>query len=333
MKKLSVILLLSLVIVLAYYFGGLSTDDRALKVKALVPSKPTKLAIPKIELPEVKSEFPPVETLDSVTAQVVGFDASLSLDQRSSLVWRLFKRELRKNDFQAIYAFLKSYPETEERQQHYHSLKNDLLVTLIDDGRFKESTGQIMLEIINDRQQHEVMREYVLQYVTDYFEKHWLDPQKLNSMSDYDNLLQQSFLDTMWEMVSSNEGPIAGTSLIRLHDLSKNFDIVGQEKVDGVAKWMAIDSTVPPSSRMAALSIISEKKIVEVASDVRFMAFDSSLNIPLRMSALNTIGKLNPDKSLVDQIQKEILNDKSSSKYLKAKALEVMKICEKEGDI
>ena len=209
MKKVKLLILASLFFVAAYYLGKLFTGLDVVEETAVRATIKERKKTAPLKLPEVHLEKSEGEELHSVVQKLIGLDSEVSLIERNNLVDDLSESILRKEDFKALYTFLKLNPTDERTQLVWHSLKNDLLVYLIDDGRYKESTGHVMLDIINDADQHEVMREYTLQYTSDYFEKHWLKliskslaKEENLALSTKDKELQTLFLNTMWDMLS-----------------------------------------------------------------------------------------------------------------------------------
>ena len=306
-------------------------ENNSAPVRA-VKRKPVK--IPEISLPSLEYTMPAVDELDEVIQKLVGFDSSISISVRNDIVWDLRKRNLRPEDFRALYTFLKTNPEKDGPQLAWHSLKNDLLVFVIDDGRFKESTAQLMIDIINDPEQHPVMREYTLQYTTDFFERHWVnqspgrkvEPKEISSI---DKQLQDAMLKTMWNMLDSQEGPIAGTSLIRLSELAEYLPTVSQARIDKEIERMALENFIPVSSRMAALSVATTRKMHHLKDEIANIAFDETSSISLRMSALHSVSTMNPGEDFIDRISKELINNQNANKLLKRAAVLALKKLQK----
>ncbi|MCH2209579.1 MAG: hypothetical protein MK132_27485, partial [Lentisphaerales bacterium] len=202
-------------------------------------------------------------------------------------------------------------------------------VFTIEDGRFKESTGQMMLDIINEPSRHKVMREYTLQYTVDFFEKHWKNsplsskPTKLKLASVSDQNLQKQFIKTMWNMLDSADGPIAGTSLIRLHDIGKSFSIVDQDKLADKIQRIVTDDLAADSTKMAALSLAAERQQINLADSAMNIAVDNSLNLPLRMSALHTASQLNSSSDFINRIRR-LSNDNASHRILRRAAQQIL---------
>ena len=327
MKKFSIIILI-LFGGLAIFFIGQNTEaDLEGKSFTHTPVRANKRitkTIPELKLPSIEFVMPAVDAVDELTAKIVGLTEQDTM-KRNDLVWSLRDKNLNEQDFKAFYAFLLSTPEQEGPQLSYHSLKNDLLTFVIDDGRFKESTAKLMLEIMRDTTQHEVMKEYTIQYVPDYFEKHWINVsgairKEKENLSEVEKSLQVAFVNTMWNMLEEKSGPIPGTALIRLHELSETFSIIDQKELQRSTEEMIQDLSMPVSSRMAALNVASERKFSQVFSIAERLLFDDQNPTMLRMAALNTAFKLAPDERFSEQIKISFIENEESNKRLKRAA-------------
>ena len=320
-----ILILITSLSLLALWFGNnsVSSDKRGTESNSSELQQKTVVKKKEIELPTIEYKMPPASNLSDFTQKIVGYDTGLTLAERNKLVWKLSKEGLDHRDFEALFTFLKLHPPEKISQLSWHSLKNDLLVMLIDDGRYKESTADVMIDIINDPEQHSVMREYVLQYTTDYFEKHWFNKLKAKEKSNYTDVdldIQNRMYQAMLASLKSEEGPIAGTSLIRLHQLSKNFEFIDEKLIQKETERMVKDSIVPEASRMAALSIAAERKVLGLKTDIESILFDNQQSVILRMSALNTLLKLDPSESQIEKVQKEFVENPSVDLRLKKAA-------------
>jgi hypothetical protein len=269
-------------------------------------------------------QMPRQEQLSSLTARLLGFTGEKIL-QRNNLVWNLRKEKLQKADFQAILAFLKETPQKDEAHLGLHSLKNDLLTFIIEDGRFKDSTATLMLEIINDPDQHPVMREYVLQYIPDYFEKHWLTVKgalrEEKKLTGVDLLFQEIFIKSLWDISESTVGNgLAGTALIDLHELSSDFTKINTEKIAQRTESILQDSSMPDSSRMAAFSVASERGFTHLFEKAKNVLFSEQEGLPLRLSALHTASTMAPDQQFTEKLKKEFIENKLAHRFLKRAA-------------
>ena len=323
---------LLLIIPLLSFFGLLSykmfSTEEVEKVEALnapikLVEKAPKKEKPEVKLPQLVFEMPAEEDLDDLVKSLVGLTGENILE-RNRKVFELRKRALKKMDFEAIYTFLKKQPEEEGSNLRLHSLKNDLLVFIIDDGRFKESTAQLMLEIVNDPHQHEVMKEYTFQYFSDYFENNWLSKGLIKTekteLSDVENSLQNKMISTLWHALKNESGPIPGTSLIKLNEISKKFSIVDTSKLEQAAEVMIKNSSMPNASRMAALSVAAERNMYEIAEVAQEIALSKDAVITLKMSALHTASLMQPDKEFLKQIKKEFIENKEAHRLLRRAA-------------
>ena len=134
------------------------------------------------------------------------------------------------------------------------------MIFTINDGRFKESQAQILEDIVLDDSQNEILREYVLQYIPEYFHKHW---QEKTEYSPIDRQVMTNLVDMLWRVQDEKSGPIAGTALIALHDLAPDFDLITSKQVEKATRKL-LDASTPEASRMAAFSIAKERNMIDV---------------------------------------------------------------------
>ena len=306
----------------AYFIGSFSVEEVTNAKKIIRAQKKSEVVSLKLELPKLAVGSPSPDTLAEITNDIINLNNGLTYLERNDLVMKLNQETLTQNDFHAFYNFLRMPPPDEGAQLFWHSIKNDLLVFIIDDGRFKESTGYVMLEIINDENQHEVMREYTLQYITDFFERHWLTKKgEKRSSSKNDIELQEYFLESMWNVLSEPNGPVAGTSLIRLNDLSKNFSLVDEENINLATEKMLLDTGMSNSSRMAAVSVVKDRELLALGDSLFTIVSNELVNASLRMAALHTISIIDPNARFNAYIKTEFIENKEADKRLKRAAI------------
>ncbi|MCM8530852.1 MAG: hypothetical protein NE330_06810 [Lentisphaeraceae bacterium] len=326
MKKSYIIVTLLLLGAGSYYLGTRSSLDE-LKTdssKVVRSHKKKRVVNPVLSLPSFSYDMPKVELLSPLGKTVVGIDTDLNYVERAELVWKLRDEVLTEADFKAFYTFLITPPKEEGNQLILHSLKNDLLVFVIDDGRYKESTAKFMLDVLNDKNQHQVMREYTMQYITDFFERHWLtqgvkvNEKRKFSQSDLD--LQITMVTTMWDLLNHQKGAMAGTALLRLNDLSKNFSFIDRDRLEDETARLIESSSVPPSSKMAALSIAEIKKLDYLKPHVQKIALSDDGDISLRMAAIHTLSTLESSDDLLSILENEFIEKKGIDSRLKIAA-------------
>lgn len=331
MKLILKIALLLLIFTIIFFLGEKSVNlkkDVNSPIRAKIEKRHSNKVI---ELPQIELVMPPLDSLNSYTKKIIGLNKDPTKIDRNRLVNMLKGKELSKDDFQAFYTFINTSPGNDSSYLALHSIKNDLLTFLIEDGRYKESTGRFMLNVINDTNQHSVMREYTLQYVSDYFYRHWLDKSdrtystEERHLSSLDKQLQEEFVKTMYGQLNSSEGPIAGTALIRLNDISKIFSIVDKEKIIYHTEKMISNNSVPVSSRMAALTIANEKQLTHLQEEIQTIAFDQNIPVVLRMAALNTAGNLTQFEDFTISLKNKILSNLNEDKRILYAAKEIYK--------
>jgi hypothetical protein len=316
MKNKTFIALLSIAVIGIIYLGSKLAPD--INRVGLVESRKPKVKLRKIELPHLSETMPNIAELNELISKIVGL-SNETISVRNNIVSKLREQNLSKADFEAIYVFLKTNPLQSGSQLSLHSLKNDLLVFTIDDGRYKENTAQLMIDIINDQGHHEVMREYTLQYIPDYFHKHWLQvrgasKKEKEELSNLDIELQDAFISTMFKMLDEKKGPIPGTSLIKLHELSEHFTKIDKVDVENATKLMINDPFMPVSSRMAALSVAAEKQLLEVAPIAEELTFDETISVSLRMAAMHTASTMNTTISFIEKLEENFIENESADK-------------------
>lgn len=329
MKKnlLLTLLLLGLASYLTYQASKPASVNKVTPVQSVKKEKAPKPSLPKLDLVVTSPGL-----LDNTTIEIIStsLDSPLSYSQKSKEIEKLRNKDLQKDDFLALYNFLKTKPSLAGAQLALHSLKNDILVFVINDGRYKELTALLMLDIINDPYQHEVMREYTLQYTTDYFQRHWLDtkagrPMEKSSLSLIDKELQTSFLTTMWNMVGENNGSIAGTSLTRLNDLSENFSIVDSQRIIEESAYIVKDLQAPVSLRMSALSIATKRKLKHLKKDIHEIVLNEENAISLRMAALHTASTMNDQDGFIENITHNFIDNDNVDSRLQVASKMILK--------
>ena len=301
MKRYSIALALSIIAIFAYYIPQILNPEvelRRSRSEAPKNSKRTRRhSTPKVPVFDFK--MPAKGALQSSVQQITGLTGSLSIDARIDLVHDLKNKTLKAADFEALFTFLKARPKVKVDELHWHSLKNEIMIFTINDGRFKESQAKILEDIVLDDSQNEILREYVLQYIPEYFQKQW---QGKTEYSPIDRQIMTSLVAMLWQVQDEKSGPIAGTALIALHDLSPDFDLITAEQVKKGTRKLLRPST-PEASRMAAFSIAKERSMSDVLPLAEEVCFDDAESVSLRMAALNTAFSLQPNEDFFEKVK------------------------------
>ena len=218
-KSLLLIFILSLIALYSYF----STQENPTKVvtvessslpEVIINSKP-KLPITEHEWPQFEEGLKNTDVLDTNVQKILGLNSELSLRARNQLVSSSKVPLSNRSGPESYSAFLNSKDAEDKGSLAFHSLKNDLLVYVIEDGRLKDQTGSLLSNLLLDENQHEIMKEYVLQYIPDFFERHWVafrhkkNKQENSNLSIDDENLQNQLINNLWQQIPSRQGPIS----------------------------------------------------------------------------------------------------------------------------
>ena len=92
----------------------------------------------------------------------------------------------------------------------------------------------------------------------------------------------------LWQLADKGEGPIPGTALLHLHYLDRRHTVSAPDDFAKRLASVAVDPQAHLLTRMSALGIIGQRKLVELAPVVREIA---QSDVPaLQRSALATLG-------------------------------------------
>ena len=92
------------------------------------------------------------------------------------------------------------------------------------------------------------------------------------------------------------------------------------------------DDFVPVSSRMAALSVATERKLHHLKEQISDIVFAEGSSLSLRMSALHSVSTMNPGEEFIQKLNEEIINNQNANRLLKrAAALALKKLNKTRG--
>jgi len=272
---------------------------------------------------EVKTEENSSEGVSPVIKIITGREASdLHWVERNELLLQLKSKHLSVGDILALREFLDEQPGKEGGNLAFHSLKNDTLQLLIEDGRFSTELGEKMINYLLEDDEHQVWREYVAQFIPQFFGKNLSVHQRLLPEGEK---LSKDLLDSLWYVSDETEGSVAGTSILSLIDLSKK-GYVEEDKVMQKAESVALNNSMTSSSRMGAVFILGKYGNSHQAQNLINLVFDNSSSITLRMSAIQSAGKLsNGDEEFIQRLEENFINNEIADKRLKSASLAVIR--------
>jgi hypothetical protein len=210
-------------------------------------------------------------------------DKKAGFKQRTKDILALRKMKLTKADEQALIDHL-LLPQEDE----VYTIKNDIIEHLVRYGSDKRQVGNALLNIMKNADQDRVMREYVLQYVPEYYLSRW------HSGLDWDDLDEQDrqkFNSTMWQMTELREGSMAGGALFALYRIADKHEDLNQTKVYDKAHDVLVDSSYMNPNRMGAVQILAFSNKEEYFDTARQIVMKKQGPVLLQVTAMHTAAK------------------------------------------
>jgi hypothetical protein len=122
--------------------------------------------------------------------------------------------------------------------------KNNLLNRLGEEAS-PELYSATLLRIQGDKKQSEVMRDYAVQYLSQFYDR----------IPD-----QKAVQNAFWERTDDTQGTTAPTALIALHGLANKAKLEDPERLNVRVREIASLQSAPDSARMTALNILSSNQ-------------------------------------------------------------------------
>ena len=314
MKNLSLILgLLIIALLIVFSSGdGRSVHSEKKSTEVRESKKYTPKAKQSISRLESIVDMPEAVLLNSSVGFIVGNEAEGQLLARDKASLSLKPDELKAADYQALLVFLEQAPGEKDDLLKFQSLKNDILIFLIKSGRYKYDLGEKLEKMLLSEEQHPVWREYVAQFIPEYFEQYLT-----GHLIPEEEEIMQSLTDGMWQMTEVEQGALAGTALLKLHQLSKGFDHISEDKVNIIAVEMLNNSHLDDASRMGALDVLCKNGQVEHLEVISDLVLDQQAPVLLRMAAIHGAYQLsNKDESFALLLQENILDQESDKRLV-----------------
>ena len=187
--------------------------------------------------------------------------------------------DLSATDLRAVAEYLKHGPNNDAE----YVIKNDLMNKLRNQRKPVPGLNRLLIDLCTDREQDEVVRAYALQH---------LRPQ-------YEETGDPAIKTTMFAMLDETENGMAGGALLALRYLAeeypKEFDA---GEVARRATEIAASEGTANLTRISALQVASRFGARELEPVAQRLAEDTSASLPLRLSAIATLGQLNAAGSL-----------------------------------
>ena len=173
---------------------------------------------------------------------------------------------------------------TPHRDEVY-TVKNDIIEHLVRYGSDQNKVGVGLLKIIQNESQSQVMREYVLQYVPEYYLSRWKAGTDWSELDEED---RQQFNQTMWQATDWQEGSMAGGALFALHKLASMYHDINADEVFEKSHKVLVDSSYANPNRMASVQILAFSGNEEYFDTARDIVLKKDGPILLQVTAVHT---------------------------------------------
>ena len=250
------------------------TPGKKTKISSSKPQKVTS-TIPLNANPE-DSPYP--EVIHEVIHQIL--NKKLSFIQRTKDILSLRQMTLTKADEQALINHLLKPHEDEA-----HTIQNDLIEHLVRYGKDSKIVGDTLLAILKNEQQSPVIREYILQYVPEYYLSRW---QGAENWGDIEEIDRQKFNSIMWRMTEFREHSMAGGALFALHRISALHQDLNPDKINQKSHDVLTDPSYSNPNRMAAVQILAFSNREEYYETARKIVMEKEGSILLQVTAIHT---------------------------------------------
>ncbi len=334
-KKLSVVLVVCVVAVLAFVFLVRRSPREEVTPDVPPVERRTERAVI-IDLPIVEEVQEPVEppSPEGIAARrsafleeledldiskpvraVIGADGAAANRRERRDALQKLTRQLSPDDVAALRAFLHArFADQEElRLLSFNGIKNDALDVLLRQDELPEGLGGQLVEMYRDDQHDDVWRDYCVQYFAGYYERRWPSPGRRRgpaplpkpgerqavdpSPGTLENPERQDIEAAYWEAVSEKDKTIAGTALMAIERLSRVRSEFDRDKIGAAAVDLASDDQCLEGSRITALRVCGLMGRKEVLPAARIVSQTGETTM-LRMAAIATLGDLGEEHDI-----------------------------------
>lgn len=249
------------------------------------------------------------QLVHSTLAFVLGADKeNTNLIARNRMILRMDPQDdYVDSDLLALIEFIAEPAPGEGSQLAYHSLKNDTLSFLIETGRHQELLNDKMLSVMEDRETHQVWREYIAQYLPDFYVK--LDQSLIGNA-------QEKIMASLKAMTSEPVGALAGTSLMSLQRIQQETGAITAQEVIELSQRNLNDFNMESAAKMGALAVLTEYQDYNSYEIIEKILMDDNESVTLRMAAINAAYRLQDNHQIWLQDLENNLDLQQSDKRL-----------------
>jgi hypothetical protein len=233
-------------------------------------------------------------------------------DNERLLAFRALPEQLNAKDIEGLSAFLQR-PEPQDANPLGQAVKNKIMDLL---GELDApEIPRLMMGIYQDKSRDEVVRDYALQHLVEYYERYASPGDGQVSKGEWREMAQ-----VLWQAVTETDSSIAGTALLGLSRLSETQPALDRERVGALASQFASEETTAQFTRITAIQVSAQMKMREALPAIWQIA-QSSIAPPLQISAIGALGVMGETNAI--PFLNNILN--GDAEYLKPAAKEALR--------
>ena len=252
----------------------------------------------------------PMPDVSPINLVTTALDYSQTENVRMKALWDLRNQKLSEYDEKAIRSFL-----ADSKPQRDFSVKNDALEIIARNGQNYQENGLLLTELMVDKSQSPVLRDYVIQIIHEFITRRWS-----GEFKDFDLESKNAMIKAIWDQTDDKVETIAGTSLVTLVELSKKHNEVLLSDVLSKASEIIASNEFTDGSKMGAVQVLALSKDRKHAELVLNQFLEGTGSIVYRISCLHTAAKLNQGKSELHRELLKISKDFSTDKRLRRAA-------------
>jgi hypothetical protein len=207
--------------------------------------------------------------------QILVPTASTSFAERVARIHAL--KDLTAQEVQAIYGYLLSPSSAaSERRQEENWLRNDLMDKLTSQAALPKDLVQVLVAIFQDPAQDVVMRDYAVQHMR---------PTYVQAGPEQRDILQQA----LWYALTETDSSIAGTALLALQDLARDYKEIAPDRLGEAALNLAGDERCGELSRITAVQVCGRLGLQQ-AGPLLLQLAQNAASVPLQIASIAALG-------------------------------------------
>ena len=222
------------------------------------------------------------KSVDQAVSLVLGHEGDGGYESRWNAISKLSKT-LSLEQREILYDFLLSKEKPENLSaENFYEIKNDLLNQLREQASPPPELTGVLTAMYQDKDQDPVIRDYAIQHLSCWY----------SVVGD-----KKAISQNLWQAAGERGESLSGTALLGLQKLSASSPEIDSKQVAAAALSLAQDTKVNPLTRITAVQVCGQMGLKQVSSLARNLA-DTSDSLPLRLSALATLGDLGGNENL-----------------------------------